>query len=241
MTFVVGIRCQNGIVLCSDSLEGDGITKRSRHKLIGYSVGEEWGAAWGLAGEGDVIDKFTDRLKIALGNGHYDKYTLEEKVETVLRYVKTDYPTSNLQIVAASFGPPFDKNLYRGTSEVGCLSPEDEYACAGTDVTLAQFALRSIYNPLITVGEGINLGIFVTSLMKEYAEGVGLDIQVLTYTYGLPQFRKLHKAEITAIEEQFPIEDASAAISGYWASKNPQSPAVLFKNMRAKLGMGGFE
>ena len=33
VTFIVGIRCANGLVLAADSQEGDGITKRFVNKL----------------------------------------------------------------------------------------------------------------------------------------------------------------------------------------------------------------
>jgi len=62
--------------------------------------------------------------------------------------------------------------LYRGSSAVCCASPERAYACAGMDVTLAQFMLRNIYNRLISVSEATKLGVFVTALMKDYADGV---------------------------------------------------------------------
>jgi len=33
MTFVVGLKCADGIVLCTDSLEEDGITKKRVNKI----------------------------------------------------------------------------------------------------------------------------------------------------------------------------------------------------------------
>jgi 20S proteasome alpha/beta subunit len=38
MTIALGMRCMDGMVLCTDSLESDGVTKRLVNKLWVYEV-----------------------------------------------------------------------------------------------------------------------------------------------------------------------------------------------------------
>jgi len=45
MTIAIGFKSTDGIVLCADSLEQDGVTKRNVAKICSYQVGEEWGIA----------------------------------------------------------------------------------------------------------------------------------------------------------------------------------------------------
>jgi hypothetical protein len=62
MTFIAGLRCQDGLVLCSDSLESDGYNKKNVQKLFFHEMEGQWGAAFGCSGTGAACTNFSDRL-----------------------------------------------------------------------------------------------------------------------------------------------------------------------------------
>jgi 20S proteasome alpha/beta subunit len=59
MTIAVGFSHLNGMVLCADSLESDGVTKKRVNKIHTCDIGGEWGYALACAGEGDLADSFS--------------------------------------------------------------------------------------------------------------------------------------------------------------------------------------
>jgi 20S proteasome alpha/beta subunit len=63
MTMAIGFKCDDGVVVCSDSLESDGFIKGfvAKCKPMGViQTGSEptWGVAFAGAGGGGVLDKF---------------------------------------------------------------------------------------------------------------------------------------------------------------------------------------
>ena len=83
MTFIAGFNCRDGIVLCADQLETDGVTRRYRCKLEGIEMNNAWAVSWAGAGDAHLIDKFTDKLKQALtGLNEFDRAHIELATET---------------------------------------------------------------------------------------------------------------------------------------------------------------
>lgn len=82
MTIVLGFNCVDGTVLCADSLEADGVTKRNVQKIWTYQVGEEWEVAIASAGEADLVDSFNDDLRDALGNSGFDSKKASYKAQS---------------------------------------------------------------------------------------------------------------------------------------------------------------
>lgn len=73
MTFVLGMKCSDGLVLVSDTLESGGVAKRYRGKLYALNSEPLWGVAWGVAGNAHVADKFSDKVKTLIqGQRNYD-------------------------------------------------------------------------------------------------------------------------------------------------------------------------
>ena len=75
MTFIVGMRCEDGICIASDSLEADGYTKRNVKKLYWFTEPHlgRWGVAWGCAGYGSVIKRFNDKALDLIANSPWCK------------------------------------------------------------------------------------------------------------------------------------------------------------------------
>lgn len=231
MTFILGMKCVDGLVLAADSLESDGVTKRSRKKLeIIENAGGSWSACWGGSGTADVIDKFTDKLKQTLKehfeNKPYDRNRIELFIEQCLGFIRQQYPREDIEITLGLAGRNIRKakgkkvelgeletHLYRGSSKTGCIALEKEYCCVGMDVTLAAFVLSNSYFRFHRVSRGKRLAVFVTALMKEYADGVGKETRVFSITHETMQWE---------MESKNPVVQFENSVSTYIGSKEQE-------------------
>jgi 20S proteasome alpha/beta subunit len=230
ITFIAGFNCSDGIVLCADQLESDGVTKRYRCKLEGSTMNDEWSLAWGGAGDAHIIDKFTDKFKRSLIRLHdYNRADIELAAESALTLVHQDHPREPIQIVLALWsqgsitpkGPRVaERLLYRGRSDNQCIARETDYCIAGMDVTLASFILRNTFRSRrTTVDQAKRLAVWVTSLMKEYAEGVGGDTNVIACRTGHIGWEELREDEVDALEAELTPRTIGRMVSQYWDDK----------------------
>jgi len=163
MTFVAGFKCTDGIVLCADRLESDGMTKRHRPKIERIAEDSQRGIAWAVAGTGDVADKFTATFKGALRLGEFNQADIEQAAEATLALIHREYPGYLLQVIVGLWSGPIKQSktevakalIYRGRSDVQCLGVESRYAIAGMDVTLAEFAVCLWFSQVGTCGLGV--------------------------------------------------------------------------------------
>src|SRR3981081_2875848 len=82
VTFILGLHCRDGLVLCSDSLEADGYTKKTVQKLFKYEVEGKWGIGFGCAGTAAACTNFSDRLMELLDDKEpYDRRGTEKLIE----------------------------------------------------------------------------------------------------------------------------------------------------------------
>src|ERR1700691_5080246 len=65
----------------------------------------EWGVCWGGSGVGDIVDKFSDKLRQLLGTGPYDRAAMEIHIEACLKYIATQFK-SRVDIVLGMYGRP---------------------------------------------------------------------------------------------------------------------------------------
>jgi 20S proteasome alpha/beta subunit len=230
MTFVVGLACHAGIVLCSDSWESDGVSKRDVRKLHHYDAEEKWGVAWGCSGDTDACTQFSDKLRLVLGNEHRHNKTdtdllrLRLLVESVAIEMRQGYPQAKLAIVVAiwqeiehlSMGV-FSMNIQLSN----CLARNEPYACVGMDTSLARFVLDNTCDQTLATGEGIGLAIFVTKLMKDTADGVGGPLQLLTYRLAKSSWQEYEQHYLDSIEQKYSTSELAELVRDYWGKKNP--------------------
>jgi 20S proteasome alpha/beta subunit len=229
MTFVLGMLCEDGIVMCSDSLEGDGYSKSNVKKLYGFTEAHGgWGVAWGCSGDSPVIKRFNDKVLDLLGKEGpaYDRYRLEELFESLVRKMRDDYPNDRLSLVAAFWGitqhQKQDLRLYSVKETSHCLSVEEKFACAGMDTSLGRFLLDSIYRKYLSVGEGEQLAVFVTAVMKEKADGVGGPTQLLGHYVSEKRWAESSSNLIAKAESsRYIIDDVEGAISVFFWHRTP--------------------
>ena len=229
MTFIAGLRCPDGIVLCSDSLESDGYNKKNVQKLYNHEIEGNWGIGFGCSGTAAACTNFSDRLLELLRDFEdYDRRGTEKLVEATMAYMRKEYPAENLDVIVGLWGcSPAETRLYRAQSHSQCISVESDYACAGLDVSLARFLLDSILTPDATVFDVMYIAAFVTSIMKEKADGVGGPTQMLWHhTKGL-RWAKATKSMMPKIERggfingKFKIDDLEKNIRRFCWSRFP--------------------
>jgi 20S proteasome alpha/beta subunit len=226
MTYIVGVQCRAGIVLCSDSLESDGVSRKMVKKLHHYDREQKWGVAWGCSGDSDVISKFTDKMFRLLRNepDDCDLLRLQEVIESVgLLDIQANYPNANLAIVAGIWEghKTLAMRLCKLDVKFGnCLAVQSDYACAGLDTSLGRFVIDSSYHENITISEGVGLAVFTTNLMKETAEGVGGPTQMLSYRIGRPYWKEHEKKYIDRVDKEFRVGEVKLMIEQYWWQKN---------------------
>lgn len=240
MTYVLGMRCGDGLVLCADSMEGDSIGKHYVQKLHVFRVENLWGLCWGCAGSGDVIRKFDSVVKTSLAKQEaYNKGQIEELIEGCLKFVMESYPAENrIYVIAGLYGTSLDGvpeyQLYRGYSDSSCLAPENKFAVAGMNVTVSDFFLGSTYNPLAHVDYCQRVGVVATGLMKRHAEGVDGMTSVFSYRVGSDGWKPMLDREIEAVEAQFPLSQLDEAVSRFWMG-HPGNGRILDEMNRAEI------
>jgi len=225
VTFVVGIKCKDGLVLCSDSLETDGYNKKFVQKLFKYEVNDKWGLAFGCSGTSAACTNFGDRLLELMKDARvYDRRGTEKLIEATMGYMKDQYPQETLDVVLGLWAnDPNETRLYKAHTSTQCLSVEPTYACAGMDVSLGRFLLDSILEgDNIKTKEAVHIAPFVTSVVKEKADGVGGPTQMLFHAKGHPVWLEAHKPSVAEIEKrQFPFADLEKSIRQFCWSRFP--------------------
>jgi 20S proteasome alpha/beta subunit len=203
VTFILGLHCHDGLVLCSDSLEADGYTKKMVKKIFDYEIEGKWGIAFGSAGTGAACTNFSDRLLELLNDKEpYDRRGTEKLIEATMSYMRSEYPAESLDAVIGLWShSPAETRLYRAQSNTQCLSVESNYVCAGLDVSLARFLLDSVFTSDACVNDGVYLAPFVTSVMKDKADGVGGPTQLLFHHAGGKRWAEPSKGAMVKIEK----------------------------------------
>jgi len=223
MTIAMGFKCSDGVVLCTDSLESNGVTKRMVSKLWCYQVAEEWGIAIASAGDGDLSDSFTEQLGQSLGNSDYDEHRLMEKLRVSLRQLRTDYPYDDFDMLVGIFSnafPPTQK-LYRVFGKH--LGPVVSYQSIGCGSSVADFICSQIHTPLLSVRESERLGILTVARVKDIVEGCDGPTRAASFTFGQSDWRVIPTSEIASIENEFSESGFREHLQAYWIAKNPVS------------------
>jgi 20S proteasome alpha/beta subunit len=229
VTFIVGMKCVDGLILAADSLEADGYNKKLVQKLFKHEVEGQWGLAFGCSGTGAACTNFGDRLlELVNDKQPYDRRGTEKLIEATMAYMKSQYPSEHLDVILGLWSrSPLQTRLYRAQSTVQCLSVESGYVCAGLDVSLARFLLDSLLTSDSRVSDSGYLAAFVTSVMKDKADGVGGPTQLLYYHENATRWGEPSKKVISDIEKggfierEFSIAALEKAIKHFCWSRFP--------------------
>ncbi|MFZ3245040.1 MAG: hypothetical protein WA185_08190, partial [Candidatus Acidiferrales bacterium] len=191
MTIGVGIRCADGLVLCADSLESDGVTKRNVNKIREVFRNDEWGIVIASAGDADLAECFADDLGDVLA----DKQDFDEAwfIRTLRKAVQETHKANLKSEFALLVG--FYRETKRKTSsrifrvQQDSAGPVSYWQAVGIGGHLSDFFLSQLYSPNISVAEALHLGVFVIARAKEHVDGCGGPTRAWCWTIGDTQWR----------------------------------------------------
>jgi len=222
MTFATAFNCSDGLVLCADSLEADGITKRSVDKItFGGTVGRNgWSFALVGAGPGGLLDKFSKEVKSSLySQGLFQPKEVQTAVESALSDFRSKYQEPFRVIVGVCGMHGMERHLWR--SDDNYLSPINDHAHIGMGHSLWRFFTEMLYEYGNSVTDNVRLAVFIMRQAIKYVDGVDEPIQIASYKFG-DEFWKAHsQQDIEAIENDFTPEKLKTTLRTYWRIHNP--------------------
>jgi 20S proteasome alpha/beta subunit len=204
MTVAIGFNCTDGIVLCTDSLESDGITKSMVNKIWAYETQDEWGIAVAGAGEADFCESLTDNLRTIFSGAPFDRDRIMLQLRSAINEARTTYPDLEWASLFALFGPNmFDRKLLRLSPGSKHLAPVSKYEAIGIGGHLAKFFCSQLRTVFMNVDEAVELGVFITGLCIEHVDGCDGPISVLSWKIGQKSWFGFHPNQVSAIEKNF--------------------------------------
>jgi 20S proteasome alpha/beta subunit len=234
MTFAAGFRFSDGIVLATDSLESDGLTKRSvdKIKFSGNVGNNSWELALTGAGPGGLLDKLFASIRSLLPvTEPYAPKKIETVVETMVAKTRSQYPDEPFRVIVGVCGNlGMERHLYR--SDENYLVPVSDHTHVGMGHSLWRMLSENLYQRGMCVADGIRLAVFVMRQAIEYVSDVDEPIQVAHYTFGNQFWESLTRDEIKAIESEVSISDFRDALRKFWRLHNPPTRAEQVKKFR---------
>ncbi len=200
MTIAAGFHCQDGVLLCADSMYVGG-TKVHQPKLFGYVVGGQ-----------EVVDSCSFAIALA-GHENYGKMAIEDCVEEIkncpadrrsarnikqalrkaVKKINDDYvdtrPESHERenakfdlIIAAWL--PRGGGLRMFKSSGPAVLDADSYHCTGIGAYLGDYLMHNVFNRSMRVQDAALLAIQALSATKAYDSNCGGDTQFITISPG---------------------------------------------------------
>ena len=232
MTFILGMRCIDGLVLCADALEEDGIVKKRVNKIFRIEDDADWGIAIAGAGDGGIIDKFNVEAQVRLPKMILDRYGIENYIEELLSEFRMKYRQGRFSLIVAFYNKSTsDCFLYR--SEDMILAPVEGSVQIGCGNELWSLLADSIYDRKHTVLDNIAVGSFATRLAAHYAVGVGEPIQIISYTKESDGWSSLGGWDLdTFLVRHVTAGNINAAIREWWRTFNAPGRVAQTDEMR---------
>lgn len=221
MTMAIGFKCEDGIVLCCDSLEADGFTKRfvDKTSVMGY-IQPIWGVAMAGAGGGGILDKFFKDTVAQLleSESDYDIKLIEELIEEVLARYRKRFRIQPFRILVGVFNRSLNKSfLYRNDEKA--LAPIDNFAHVGVGASLWKFFVENLHDYYMTCEESAALAAFILREAKQHVDGVDGPTTLIIYKHGTVFWKHYIGAEIREIEKRIPTEEFADLLQRYWRSR----------------------
>lgn len=229
MTFVVGMTCCDGIVICTDSLEDDGITKKRVDKIAVAGRNIDWSLAIAGSGPGATIDKFVAVLRTKLPNIPFDQAVVENCIENELAEFNSKYVLSGddrFQVIIGLFCRlGMHRQLYKGScfgaGQGVVLTPVSGECHVGMGHELWRLVSEALYRATNSIADNIRLGIFATSLAIRYASGVDDPVQMLFCRFGGEHWTGYLAQDIQTIRQQVSPEELKDYLQRFWRVHNP--------------------
>ena len=181
MTIIAGFKCKNGIVVCADTLETSGPSKRQVPKLhfeeTEIMPGEPIALAFCGAGYGPLIDKlFDESWKSAQRAATIDDVCGE--IESTIKVLYKEYgeiyqagacPTAELIYGVKTK----DGNTKLFSANGPIVTERADYYSAGAGYYMADFLASRMYEKNLTLRQCVILAAYVLFQAKEHVDGCG--------------------------------------------------------------------
>jgi 20S proteasome alpha/beta subunit len=207
MTLIAALPCQDGTVICADSLEAAGDYKVSVDKVRPIEVGA-WTCVFGGAGnDGGLIDGLDDKVQKAIKKASGGRDIAEVIRKAVASFYRNE--------VALHPGLPDEKHI----EAVLCLKPKDEAIrpilfhisgpvvresadclLIGWDATLYKNFLKRLYRPNVLATQGIAVALQLLLMAKNSCMWIGGPSRLIVMTANGPIQES--PEDVAAIEER---------------------------------------
>jgi hypothetical protein len=238
MTIALGFNCPDGIVMCTDSMESDGVSKNKVNKIWCYETQDQWGLSVASAGESDFIESFTDNLGELVTGEQFDKNWIMATLRTAINAARTSYPDLRWSALFALFGPyPLDRRLLRVSEFSKHIAPVSRYEALGIGSPLAKFLCSQMYTLFMTVDEASELAVFIVLQCIDHIEGCELPISLLSWKVGQTGWAPYHPTQVQTIIDRFDSKRLRKKLLDYWRELTPH---ITRPHAFDELQQGGF-
>jgi hypothetical protein len=238
MTIALGFNCRDGMVLCTDSMESDGVSKNKVNKIWCYETQDQWGLSVASAGESDFIESFTDNLGELFTGEHFDKDWIMATLRKAIKAARLSYPDLQWSALFGFFGPsPMDRRLLRVSEYSKHIAPVSRYEALGIGSCLAKFLCAQMYTLFMDVEEAAELAVFIMSQCIDHVEGCEFPISLLSWKIGQTGWAPCHPTEVQKIINRFDDKSLRKNILDYWRT---QTTHLTRLHAYDELQQGGF-
>ncbi len=222
MTIALGFNCPDGIVLCTDSMESDGVSKNKVNKIWCYETQDQWGLSVASAGESDFIESFTDNLNELFTGKHFNKDWIMATLRKAINAARSSYPDLQWSALFGFFGPsPMDRRLLRVSEYSKHIAPVSRYEALGIGSCLAKFLCCQMYALFMNVEEAAELAVFIVRQCINHVEGCELPISLLSWKMGQTGWAPYHPTEVQKIIDGFDDKKLRKNLLDYWRAETP--------------------
>jgi 20S proteasome alpha/beta subunit len=222
MTIALGFNCPDGIVLCTESLDSDGVFKTKVNKIWCYETQGQWGISVASAGESDFIESFIANLAELFTGEQWNQDWIMSTLRQAINAARTTYPDLEWAALFSLFGPsPLDRRLLRVSHRSKHIAPVSRYEAVGIGGYLAKFLCAQMYGLFMTVEEAAELAVFIVLQCIEHVAGCELPISLLTWKIGQTGWTPHHPTKVQEIIGRSPIKGLRKNLLDYWRNKTP--------------------
>ncbi|HEY6348382.1 MAG TPA: hypothetical protein VI636_03130 [Candidatus Angelobacter sp.] len=185
MTIIAGFRSENGIVVCADTQETSGPSKRTVPKLRFEARGMWTDAPLAIAfcgsGYGPLIDKLTAECwKAAEPLGCLDDVCeiIEKTIKKLYKEYRSIYGASECPTAELIYGVKAKEGNKLFSANGPIVNEKPEYYSTGVGYYMADFLASRMYRPYLRLHQCVILAAYILFQAKEHVDGCGGDSHI---------------------------------------------------------------
>jgi len=230
MTLIAAFRCDEGAVLCADTMDQAGDFNTRVHKLEARDCGGYWLAVAG-SGNSDLIDGFTYRLSLHVEGwkpklddkvvGANIRDALNEFLDNEVRLYPDDSENEKRSNFLVCVKPKAKTGFSLWQIHGSALFPVADYSLMGIGSTLYMHELKALYNAnnVIKDGKAVNrfgripallLGIHLFSLAKDTSNYIGGETDAI-FVFNDGSMKRVDPLDVRILEERVNRFDSAIA------------------------------